>query len=78
MPTGPEAWTDVLRGASFPVVGRTGHGLLLGRNTWHLGFRASILVADGLVTLGTVERFPTGMIGSTSPSYAASAPSGPA
>ncbi|GAA2466921.1 DUF2867 domain-containing protein [Streptomyces mauvecolor] len=56
MPTEPEAWTDVLRGAPFPVVGRTGLELLLGREDRHLGFRASTLVACGPVTFGTVVR----------------------
>ncbi|MFH8681983.1 DUF2867 domain-containing protein [Streptomyces lydicus] len=56
MPREPEAWEGVLRGASFPVVGRAGGEILLGRDAHHLDFRASILVADGTVTLGTVVR----------------------
>ncbi|MEU9122243.1 DUF2867 domain-containing protein [Streptomyces sp. NPDC048506] len=56
MPTEPEAWKGVLRGASFPVVGRTDEEVLLGQDARHLDFRASIHVADGRVTLGTVVR----------------------
>ncbi|MFE1171141.1 DUF2867 domain-containing protein [Streptomyces sp. NPDC058773] len=56
MPQEPEAWQDVLRGASFPVVGRADGEILLGEDARHLDFRASILVADGRVTLGTVVR----------------------
>ncbi|MFF7408472.1 DUF2867 domain-containing protein [Streptomyces lydicus] len=56
MPREPEAWEGVLRGASFPVVGRAGGEILLGEDARHLDFRASILVADGTVTLGTVVR----------------------
>lgn len=56
MPHAPEAWQGVLRGASFPVVGRAGGEILLGEDARHLDFRASILVADGHVTLGTVVR----------------------
>ncbi|GGU74086.1 hypothetical protein GCM10010211_44920 [Streptomyces albospinus] len=56
MPTEPEAWEGVLRGAPFPVVGREGGEILLGKDAGHLDFRASILVADGRVTLGTVVR----------------------
>lgn len=59
MPHEPEAWQGVLRGA-FPVVGRTDGGeILLGEDGRHLDFRASILVADGRVTLGTVVRVHT-------------------
>ncbi|MGP8297740.1 DUF2867 domain-containing protein [Streptomyces inhibens] len=56
MPQEPEAWEGVLRGASFPVVGRADGEILLGKDARHLDFRASILVADGRVTLGTVAR----------------------
>ena len=56
MPQEPAAWEGVLRGASFPVAGRSADEILLGRDAWHLDFRASILVADGRVTLGTVVR----------------------
>ncbi|TXC94154.1 DUF2867 domain-containing protein [Streptomyces sp. ISID311] len=56
MPTEPEAWEGVLRGPSFPVVGRAGGEILLGEDARHLDFRASVLVADGRVTLGTVVR----------------------
>ncbi|MFH8568563.1 DUF2867 domain-containing protein [Streptomyces sp. NPDC017993] len=56
MPEEPAAWEGVLRGASFPVAGRAGGEILLGRDARHLDFRASILVADGRVTLGTVVR----------------------
>ncbi|MGW7487802.1 DUF2867 domain-containing protein [Streptomyces sp. NPDC054786] len=56
MPPEPEAWQGVLRGAAFPVVGRTDHEILLGADTRQLGFRASVHVADGRVTLGTVVR----------------------
>ncbi|MEU5211548.1 DUF2867 domain-containing protein [Streptomyces sp. NPDC020742] len=56
MPRRPEAWAGGLRGAAFPVVGRTDGEVLLGRDARHLDFRASILVADGTVTLGTVVR----------------------
>ncbi|WP_148588287.1 DUF2867 domain-containing protein [Streptomyces sp. WAC01526] len=56
MPQEPEAWEGVLRGASFPVVGRADGEILLGKDARHLDFRASILVADGRVTLGTVVR----------------------
>ncbi|MGW1378791.1 DUF2867 domain-containing protein [Streptomyces sp. NPDC002446] len=56
MPREPEAWEGVLRGASFPVVGRADGEILLGEDARHLDFRASILVADGRVTLGTVVR----------------------
>ncbi|WP_344534098.1 DUF2867 domain-containing protein [Streptomyces albiaxialis] len=55
MPESPEAWQGVLRGA-FPVLGREGGEILLGKDAPHLDFRASILVADGHVTLGTVVR----------------------
>ncbi|MFI6769029.1 DUF2867 domain-containing protein [Streptomyces sp. NPDC050355] len=65
MPREPAAWRNVLRGASFPEVGRADRGdlpaaaggeILLGEDARHLDFRASILVADGRVTLGTVVR----------------------
>ncbi|MEU6672056.1 DUF2867 domain-containing protein [Streptomyces sp. NPDC046727] len=56
MPRDPESWRGVLRGASFPVVGREGGEVLLGEDAGHLDFRASILVDDGHVTLGTVVR----------------------
>ncbi|KPC60498.1 DUF2867 domain-containing protein [Streptomyces chattanoogensis] len=56
MPTEPEAWEGVLRGAAFPVQGREGGELLLGHDARHLDFRASILIANGQVTLGTVVR----------------------
>ncbi|MEU9502325.1 DUF2867 domain-containing protein [Streptomyces sp. NPDC048196] len=56
LPEAPEAWQGVLRGAPFPVVGRTDQELLLGEDARHLDFRASLLVADGTVTLGTVVR----------------------
>ncbi|QHC24656.1 DUF2867 domain-containing protein [Streptomyces sp. GS7] len=56
MPAEPEAWEGVLRGAPFPVVGREGGEILLGKDAGHLDFRASVLVADGHVTLGTVVR----------------------
>ncbi|TJZ54435.1 DUF2867 domain-containing protein [Streptomyces piniterrae] len=57
MPADPAAWQGVLRGASFPVVGREDGEILLGEDAGHLDFRASLLVADGRVTLGTVVRF---------------------
>ncbi|MEV0368775.1 DUF2867 domain-containing protein [Streptomyces sp. NPDC050636] len=56
MPEDPAAWQGVLRGASFPVVGREEGEILLGEDAGHLDFRASILVEDGRVTLGTVVR----------------------
>ncbi|MER6063122.1 DUF2867 domain-containing protein [Streptomyces sp. NPDC001792] len=56
MPRDPESWRGVLRGASFPVVGREGGEVLLGENAGHLDFRASIFVDDRQVTLGTVVR----------------------
>ena len=56
MPREPEAWEGVLRGASFPVAGRTDTEILLGEDARDLDFRASVLVADGRVTLGTVVR----------------------
>ncbi|GAU67252.1 hypothetical protein SSP35_04_03370 [Streptomyces sp. NBRC 110611] len=56
LPTDPEAWAGMFRRASFPVVGRTDREILLGEDARHLDFRASILVADGRVTLGTVVR----------------------
>ncbi|GHI02120.1 hypothetical protein AQI88_18220 [Streptomyces cellostaticus] len=56
MPRDPESWRGVLRGASFPVVGREGGEVLLGEDAGHLDFRASILVDDHQVTLGTVVR----------------------
>ncbi|GFE13109.1 hypothetical protein Sgleb_11560 [Streptomyces glebosus] len=56
MPQEPEAWEGVLRGASFPVAGRTDTEILLGEDARHLDFRASVLVEDGRVTLGTVVR----------------------
>ncbi|MFG3258688.1 DUF2867 domain-containing protein [Streptomyces sp. NPDC048172] len=57
MPERPEAWQGVLRGA-FPVLGRDHEDreILLGKDARHLDFRASVLVADGRVTLGTVVR----------------------
>ncbi|MEU9115072.1 DUF2867 domain-containing protein [Streptomyces sp. NPDC048483] len=56
MPTDPAAWEGVLRGASFPVVGRADGEILLGKDARHLDFRASVLLANGQVTLGTVVR----------------------
>ncbi|MEU0005749.1 DUF2867 domain-containing protein [Streptomyces sp. NPDC006314] len=56
MPRDPESWRGVLRGASFPVVGREGGEVLLGEDAGHLDFRASILVDDRQVTLSTVVR----------------------
>lgn len=56
MPQEPEAWQGVLRGAAFPVLGRTDQEILLGADARHLDFRASVHVADGRVTLGTVVR----------------------
>ncbi|TVZ79043.1 DUF2867 domain-containing protein [Streptomyces sp. BK340] len=56
MPLDPEPWRDVLRGASFPVVGRQGGEVLLGEDAGHLDFRASIHVDDREVTLSTVVR----------------------
>ncbi|MFI9251760.1 DUF2867 domain-containing protein [Streptomyces sp. NPDC053069] len=56
MPRDPESWRGVLRGASFPVVGREGGEVLLGEDAGHLDFRASILVDDCHVTLSTVVR----------------------
>ncbi|MFI9050759.1 DUF2867 domain-containing protein [Streptomyces sp. NPDC053427] len=56
MPADPAAWEGVLRGASFPVVGRAGGEILLGKDARHLDFRASLLLANGQVTLGTVVR----------------------
>ncbi|MFG3009290.1 DUF2867 domain-containing protein [Streptomyces cinerochromogenes] len=56
MPRDPESWRGVLRGAPFPVVGREGGEILLGEDAGHLDFRASILVDEEQVTLGTVVR----------------------
>ncbi|MGW5463857.1 DUF2867 domain-containing protein [Streptomyces sp. NPDC003996] len=56
MPRDPESWRGVLRGASFPVVGREGGEVLLGEDAGHLDFRASIFVDDRQVTLSTVVR----------------------
>ncbi|SHL79836.1 DUF2867 domain-containing protein [Streptomyces yunnanensis] len=56
MPREPEAWEGVLRGASFPVLARRGGEILLGKDAGHLDFRASLLVADDRITLGTVVR----------------------
>ncbi|MGW7821961.1 DUF2867 domain-containing protein [Streptomyces puniciscabiei] len=56
MPRDPESWRGVLRGASFPVVGREGGEVLLGEDAGHLDFRASIHVDDGQVTLSTIVR----------------------
>jgi Protein of unknown function (DUF2867) len=56
MPRDPESWRGVLRGASFPVVGREGGEVLLGEDAGHLDFRASIHVDDCQVTLSTVVR----------------------
>jgi hypothetical protein len=56
MPRDPESWRGVLRGASFPVVGREGGEVLLGEDAGHLDFRASTFVDDRQVTLGTVVR----------------------
>ncbi|MFJ9848006.1 DUF2867 domain-containing protein [Streptomyces sp. NPDC101150] len=56
MPADPAAWEGVLRGASFPVMGRADGEVLLGQDARHLDFRASILIANGQVTLGTVVR----------------------
>ncbi|KIZ15453.1 DUF2867 domain-containing protein [Streptomyces natalensis] len=52
MPTDPAAWEGVLRG--FPARGRTDRELLLGKDARHLDFRASLLLANGHVTLSTV------------------------
>ncbi|MFF2806454.1 DUF2867 domain-containing protein [Streptomyces sp. NPDC058000] len=54
MPREPEAWERALRKAPFPVLARQGDETLLGKNAGHLDFRAALLVADDLVTLGTV------------------------
>ncbi|MEW2439951.1 DUF2867 domain-containing protein [Streptomyces caniferus] len=57
MPQEPEAWQCVLgRSSGFPVLGRTHDEILLGEDARHLDFRASVQVADGRVTLGTVVR----------------------
>ncbi|MCP9210942.1 DUF2867 domain-containing protein [Streptomyces sp. NEAU-Y11] len=56
MPRDPEAWRDVLRGASFPVRGRADGEVLLGEDAGHLDFRASVLVEPGHITLSTVVR----------------------
>ncbi|ANP53019.1 hypothetical protein J2Z21_000611 [Streptomyces griseochromogenes] len=56
MPQDPESWRGVLRGASFPVVGREGGEVLLGEDAGHLDFRASIHVDDRQATLSTVVR----------------------
>ncbi|WP_336047965.1 DUF2867 domain-containing protein [Streptomyces sp. CA2R101] len=56
MPREPEAWQDMLGRAGFRVLGRTEHEILLGEDARHLDFRASIHLADGHVTLGTVVR----------------------
>ncbi|MEU1407260.1 DUF2867 domain-containing protein [Streptomyces sp. NPDC005728] len=56
MPRDAESWRGVLRGASFPVMGREGGEVLLGEDAGHLDFRASILVDDCQVTLSTVVR----------------------
>ncbi|MGX1757153.1 DUF2867 domain-containing protein [Streptomyces lydicus] len=56
MPQEPEAWQGVLGRSGFPVLGRTEHEILLGKDARHLDFRASVQVADGRVTLGTVVR----------------------
>ncbi|WP_433448359.1 DUF2867 domain-containing protein [Streptomyces sp. CA-142005] len=56
MPRDPESWRGVLRGASFPVVGREPGEVLLGEDADHLDFRASIFVDDRQVTLSTVVR----------------------
>ncbi|WP_405407956.1 DUF2867 domain-containing protein [Streptomyces decoyicus] len=56
MPQEPEAWQGVLGRSGFPVLGRTENEILLGEDARHLDFRASVHVADGRVTLGTVVR----------------------
>jgi len=56
MPQEPEAWQGVFGRPGFPVVARTDHEILLGKDARHLDFRASVQVADGHVTLGTVVR----------------------
>jgi len=42
--------------SAFAIVDRTAHEALLGTDAGHLDFRASVLVADGTVTLTTVAR----------------------
>ncbi|WP_438485001.1 DUF2867 domain-containing protein [Streptomyces sp. S186] len=56
MPREPEAWERALRAAPIPVLARRGGEILLGKDAGHLDFRASLLVADDRVTLGTVVR----------------------
>ncbi|MGW5816149.1 DUF2867 domain-containing protein [Streptomyces noursei] len=56
MPREPGAWQRALRRAPFPVLARRGGETLLGKDAGHLDFRASLLVTDDHVTLGTVVR----------------------
>ncbi|MCK7624780.1 DUF2867 domain-containing protein [Streptomyces sp. RS10V-4] len=56
MPQEPEAWLRALRRTPFPVLAHQGGEILLGKDARHLDFRASLLVGEGSVTLGTVVR----------------------
>lgn len=56
MPRDPAAWRDTLRGAAFAERARAERELLLGTDGRLLDFRASLLVTDDHVTLGTVVR----------------------
>ncbi|MYT30307.1 DUF2867 domain-containing protein [Streptomyces sp. MspMP-M5] len=56
MPREPEVWERALRAAPFPVLARRGGETLLGKDAGHLDFRASLLIADDRITLGTVVR----------------------
>ncbi|MFL4490187.1 hypothetical protein ACJ6WD_02875 [Streptomyces sp. VTCC 41912] len=45
-----------MRRAPFPVLARRGGETLFGKDAGHLDFRASLLVTDDHITLGTVVR----------------------
>ncbi|MFG2946499.1 DUF2867 domain-containing protein [Streptomyces adustus] len=53
LPTDYQAWRHIL---PFTEQGAEDHELMLGENTSHLDFRASVLVDDDSVTLATAVR----------------------
>ncbi|MGW1811504.1 DUF2867 domain-containing protein [Streptomyces sp. NPDC002078] len=56
MPREPQLWQAELPGRTFPVVASERYEILMGKDAWHLDYRASLLVGPDHVTLSSVVR----------------------